>query len=187
LPVESLTPADRWRTVYNVEVEADHTYFVGDDECGFAVWAHNAVCISAKASEYGADDLSGEALRARRAGKGSRRHNFLVAEYEDKNGAHRQKTFKNVPKSDNRTGIHSEAVMDRWFKKQGVDPEHVGRLYTDYYPCASGRRGGCRVLLKRFVNADVNWTFTYDKPGGRLTTLGRRFRAATFDRLGIPK
>ena len=41
LPVESLTPADRWRTVYDVLVEADPNYFVGNDEWGSAVWAHN--------------------------------------------------------------------------------------------------------------------------------------------------
>jgi hypothetical protein len=28
-------------TVYNLEVEGDHTYFVGSDEWGFAVWVHN--------------------------------------------------------------------------------------------------------------------------------------------------
>jgi hypothetical protein len=29
-------------SVYNVEVEENHTYFVGCDEWGFSVWAHNA-------------------------------------------------------------------------------------------------------------------------------------------------
>jgi hypothetical protein len=29
-------------TVYNLEVDGDHTYFVGDDVWGFDVWVHNA-------------------------------------------------------------------------------------------------------------------------------------------------
>jgi hypothetical protein len=31
----------RLATVYNLEIEDDHTYFVGCDEWGFSVWAHN--------------------------------------------------------------------------------------------------------------------------------------------------
>jgi hypothetical protein len=28
-------------TVYNLEVEGDHTYFVGGERWGWDVWAHN--------------------------------------------------------------------------------------------------------------------------------------------------
>ncbi|MCI0560692.1 MAG: hypothetical protein MN733_19580, partial [Nitrososphaera sp.] len=31
-------------TLYNLQVEDHHTYFVGCDEWGFSVWAHNANC-----------------------------------------------------------------------------------------------------------------------------------------------
>src|SRR5205823_5076265 len=30
-----------WQTVYNLEVEDDHTYFVGEAEWGWSAWAHN--------------------------------------------------------------------------------------------------------------------------------------------------
>ena len=41
--VESVRDTGRVETVYNVEVEGDHTYFVGDEtEWGFDVWLHNA-------------------------------------------------------------------------------------------------------------------------------------------------
>lgn len=33
-----------WETVYNFRVADWHTYFVGCDEWGFSVWAHNAEC-----------------------------------------------------------------------------------------------------------------------------------------------
>ena len=40
--VESVRDTGRVETVYNVEVEGDHTYFVGDEtEWGFDVWVHN--------------------------------------------------------------------------------------------------------------------------------------------------
>jgi hypothetical protein len=33
---------EEWETVYNVRVADFHTYFVGEEEWGFAVWAHNS-------------------------------------------------------------------------------------------------------------------------------------------------
>lgn len=39
--VESVENTGRIETVYNLEVEGDHTYFVGASEWGFPVWAHN--------------------------------------------------------------------------------------------------------------------------------------------------
>jgi Pretoxin HINT domain len=35
------TPTNRWEPVYNFRIADYHTYFVGGDEWGFAVWAHN--------------------------------------------------------------------------------------------------------------------------------------------------
>ena len=37
--VDGVADSGRVETVYNLEVEDDHTYFVGSDEWGFAVWA----------------------------------------------------------------------------------------------------------------------------------------------------
>jgi len=42
IAVESVTDTGKWEKVYNLEIEDDHTYFVGCDEWGFSVWAHNA-------------------------------------------------------------------------------------------------------------------------------------------------
>jgi len=41
LAVEGVEETGRVETVYNVEVEDFHTYFVGSNEWGFSVWAHN--------------------------------------------------------------------------------------------------------------------------------------------------
>jgi hypothetical protein len=43
LPVEGVADSGRVETVYNMEVEDDHTYFVGDTSWGWAVWSHNTV------------------------------------------------------------------------------------------------------------------------------------------------
>jgi hypothetical protein len=45
LPVEAVTFTGECVPVYNIRVEEDHTYFVGCDEWGFSVWAHNACLV----------------------------------------------------------------------------------------------------------------------------------------------
>ena len=44
-PVERVVRTDRTATVYNVRVEPDHTFFVGGDDWGFSLWAHNACSV----------------------------------------------------------------------------------------------------------------------------------------------
>jgi hypothetical protein len=43
--VKKVVDADEWATVYNVRVDDFHTYFVGCDEWGFSVWAHNTSVV----------------------------------------------------------------------------------------------------------------------------------------------
>jgi hypothetical protein len=40
--VEGVEYSGEWETVYNLHVAVYHTYFVGCEEWGFSVWAHNA-------------------------------------------------------------------------------------------------------------------------------------------------
>jgi hypothetical protein len=40
--VEEVVDTGEWETVYNLQVADHHTYFVGSEEWGFSVWAHNA-------------------------------------------------------------------------------------------------------------------------------------------------
>jgi hypothetical protein len=39
--VEEVYDTGEWETVYNLRVAEHHTYFVGSQEWGFSVWAHN--------------------------------------------------------------------------------------------------------------------------------------------------
>jgi hypothetical protein len=45
LPVEAVTFTGECVPVYNIRVEEDHTYFVGCEEWGFSVWAHNTCLV----------------------------------------------------------------------------------------------------------------------------------------------
>ncbi len=44
--IQGLSEADSVATVYNLRVADYHTYFVGCQEWGFSVWAHNVDCFS---------------------------------------------------------------------------------------------------------------------------------------------
>jgi len=46
LVLDSVEGGQELATVYNVQVEEYHTYFVGGGLWGFSVWAHNAACNS---------------------------------------------------------------------------------------------------------------------------------------------
>jgi RHS repeat-associated protein len=52
--VEDLLDTGEWETVYNLRVSAYHTYFVGGEDWGFSVWAHNA-CVAPAGAKAGVD------------------------------------------------------------------------------------------------------------------------------------
>ncbi len=58
--VEKVIDTGRWETVYNFRVADYHTYFVGSDEWGWAVWAHNRPCadVAEFESRYGSTVFS---------------------------------------------------------------------------------------------------------------------------------
>jgi hypothetical protein len=43
--VEEVFDTGEYETVYNLRIADCHTYFVGSEEWGFSVWAHNAACL----------------------------------------------------------------------------------------------------------------------------------------------
>jgi hypothetical protein len=49
--VEEVFDENQYETVYNLRVADHHTYFVGCDEWGFSVWAHNADCTVAEVAK----------------------------------------------------------------------------------------------------------------------------------------
>jgi YD repeat-containing protein len=64
LSVEGVADSGRVEAVYNLEVEDDHTYFVGSAEWGFAVWAHNARCTPEEAARMLNESAVNDALKS---------------------------------------------------------------------------------------------------------------------------
>jgi hypothetical protein len=63
-PVDRVAETAEVTTVYNVEVEDHHTYFVGCAEWGFSVWAHNADCarFQWKGNQWAVLDRNGKVV-----------------------------------------------------------------------------------------------------------------------------
>ena len=57
--VEGIADSGQVKTVYNLEVEEGHTYFVGCEEWGWSVWAHNAYDAHALSKAAAAADRGG--------------------------------------------------------------------------------------------------------------------------------
>lgn len=62
--VDANVDTGRSETVYNLEIEGDHTYFVGDLTWGWQVWAHNTACDTNKMGRIG-ELLAAETLKRR--------------------------------------------------------------------------------------------------------------------------
>jgi hypothetical protein len=85
--VKSIESTGRVETVYNLEVEDDHTYFVGKPEWGFSVWAHNACSLTehrlqAEGSTLlvGEGDFSFAVALARRGKLDPKRHQLVATD-----------------------------------------------------------------------------------------------------------
>ncbi|WP_162542163.1 SdrD B-like domain-containing protein [Gemmata obscuriglobus] len=63
--VDAVKSTNQWETVYNFRVADHHTYFVGCDEWGFSVWAHNIGCTPEMVTEATRDVLSTASFRGR--------------------------------------------------------------------------------------------------------------------------
>jgi len=44
--VDAVEETGQWETVYNFRIAQHHTYFVGGDDWGFSLWAHNACTLA---------------------------------------------------------------------------------------------------------------------------------------------
>jgi hypothetical protein len=67
--VEGVEQTDEYVTLYNLRVAEHHTYFVGCEDWGFSVWAHNSYTSDAEGRR--AEQRLGDRLNERRGGPGA--------------------------------------------------------------------------------------------------------------------
>ena len=66
-PIGGIADSGQVLTVYNLEVEEGHTYFVGREEWGWSIWAHNA-------KKYGGSGNNKSGFKGERGPGGARKH-----------------------------------------------------------------------------------------------------------------
>jgi intein/homing endonuclease len=71
-PVTDLLDTGEWETVYNFRIADYHTYFVGDDDWGFSVWAHNPETKEQERFMFNVGRLRGNRLAQADLGAGAR-------------------------------------------------------------------------------------------------------------------
>ena len=151
--------------VFNFEVAACHTYFVAARADAPAVWVHNA-CAGKVPPNSTALSRATHAYRTAHRGQSGLAGKNLVAATFEKGGRLITKVFKNVPGGD-----HSEVVMAKWFKKQGIAREAVKDIYSEFQPCHGGTENRiCRTLVSGYTDSPT-WSFPWSNPVHRA--LGR--------------
>ncbi len=166
--VESVGLKPGRHAVYNLEVESEHQFFVG--QCGALV--HNAY---AGRVPYDESDLAGAALDYRRARAGrtlrdGRRldrgqGNVAVFEYVDDSGSTVTRAFLNRLGRD-----HAEVWGMRVLNRAGIARERVTRIYSELEFCADL----CEPLLREsFPGVPRTWSFPYNTQ----RALGRQMKS----------
>jgi RHS repeat-associated protein len=148
-------------TVYNLEVEGLHTYFVGDG----GLWVHN----TCGADEFGfhrvryGSHAASELAMAERMADRSYRGNLAVLGYLDDAG---REVLSPVFRS--AKGVHSEEFAMIWRAEQKIPYQRLTRIFTEYSPCGRSS-ANCRRLMQyvrgKNPNFMVTYTWKYDKYG----------------------
>jgi hypothetical protein len=133
-------------TVYNLEVEGDHTYFVGARDWGFSVWAHNA-CFNPNGRNGSADHQADVAAN----------NNQATGELKPRAVSGR------VPDGVGRVG---QVVTIRG---QVIDPGRKGRIIVESEPIRGGRPvSEGRRQIRDIRAADPNATIVVTDPENPL-------------------
>jgi intein/homing endonuclease len=148
--VEDLFDTGEYETVYNLRIQDYHTYFVGREEWGFSVWAHNACYQQVGVS----NDLAQQALAYRKGlANPLTGRNVMVLEYVTEDG-----TLATKPFLSNGRGVHTERMIDEGTK--------VLRIFTERQPC----RNCFNFIERAFPTAEVNYLFPYMNKATRMPT-----------------
>jgi hypothetical protein len=113
-------------------VEADHTYFVGDDEWGFAVWAHNQSCEFKRLSSRGQDVFENDGP-SRRLFEGLRGANLDPPN-----------NFPVIDRYNRRTALGTSMKTIDLNSARAQDPKEFRRLIRSYVEKLRGFQGDAR-------------------------------------------
>jgi hypothetical protein len=123
--VDVVEDTGTWETVYNFRIADHHTYFVGSEEWGFSVWAHNA-CVYQSAEAGGVVRYVGIADR----GLTKTRNARLAAATERSRQAGYTTTESVIPGLENITEKEAQAVeyvLVKYYGRISV-PKETGTL-----------------------------------------------------------
>ena len=106
-------------------------------------------------------------------GQGGLNEDALVLDAEHEHGAGADVTFSEWP-------AHAERLIWDKLSAEGVDPNQVTRIYTEYQPCSIPTvAAGCDTWInKTFLKARVTYSFEYGDQASR--DAGRAARASDF-------
>jgi hypothetical protein len=156
--VDAVTDSGEVTTVYTLRVADYHTYFVGSEDWGFSVWAHNSYRVESKSYASSEQGLrlrkDAMALRGRLSGDTTYR-NIATAEVTI-NGRTTTVKFANTPDV-----LHSEEKLVAWYtamRNQGKSVT-VNAVYTDRIPCRT-----CNSLLTNTFGSNLT-VFHAQGPG----------------------
>jgi intein/homing endonuclease len=135
--VESVEDTGIWSTVYNLRVADYHTYFVGKDEWGFSVWAHNADYNVTKDGKYkfasGREEAIAVKVRLKKADYDATQQAEITAKYQKANRLLYDEvetaTVQQTPTTYNK--YHSKKYLyetDPVIKKRVDDPTHPDHI-----------------------------------------------------------
>ena len=182
-----------YEPVYNLRVAEYHTYFVGADGWGWALWAHNVyvsynplITGAGVTAELQIGYILRNAAQARRRAEGLRDGSrniaaFLVVDRQP-NGTvpvtpsgqvqTRIETFLSIGRDPH---SHAEQVGYRRLIQRGLRPEDFLAVYTERHPCdyPSGYPGsgnpGCTTFLSQRTSIPSSMTFWSYGPNGPMS------------------
>jgi hypothetical protein len=164
--VEDLLDTGVYETVYNLRIQDYHTYFVGCDEWGFSVWAHNVDCR-----------LNGNSVQVLKPSRGG-------------TGPNRWQTLVKVPKGADERILHpipGGAQQGREYTWHDAAGKKWTVRFHDADPGAgagSNSASGWTVrILRGKQSLDSSGTF---HPPGIFNSLSPFYSPATINNVHIP-
>jgi hypothetical protein len=196
IAVEEAYDTGEYETVYNCRVADWHTYFVGCDEWGFDVWAHNA-CVGINPVTDGYSTaapmanrlgvlLRNRALTHRIVHNVSPGRNVAVVLYRRDGKLYTRAFVSQGAGPNSHHSTHPETIGLRQLRREGISSRDIVAVYTDRAPCR-----GCNIELRRFGLTDRNTQVFWGVRSGansaeQVTAIQQAVTAATTASGGRP-